>query len=56
MRVNEARLPVEFPFGRTVVAVTVGDLLAQGAEMIVLPANRRGVLGALATPGLNGLR
>ena len=53
---NEARLPVEFPFGRTVVAVTVGDLLAQGAEMIVLPANRRGVLGALATPGLNGLR
>jgi O-acetyl-ADP-ribose deacetylase (regulator of RNase III) len=54
--VNEPRLPVEFPFGRTVVSVVVGDLLAQGAEMIVLPANRRGVLGALATPGLNGLR
>ena len=53
---NEARLPVEFPFGRTVVTVAVGDLLAQGAEMIVLPANRRGVLGALATPGLIGLR
>lgn len=53
---NEPRLPVEFPFGRTVVAVMVGDLLAQGAEMIVLPANRRGVLGALSTPGLNSLR
>ena len=53
---NEPRLPIEFPFGRTVVTVAVGDLLAQGAEMIVLPANRRGVLGALATPGLNGLR
>jgi O-acetyl-ADP-ribose deacetylase (regulator of RNase III) len=56
MPVNEPRLPDEFPFGRTVVTVAVGDLLAQGAEMIVLPANRRGVLGALATPGLNGLR
>jgi O-acetyl-ADP-ribose deacetylase (regulator of RNase III) len=54
--VNEPKLPVEFPFGRTVVTVAVGDLLAQGAEMIVLPANRRGVLGALATPGLSGLR
>lgn len=53
---NEPKLPVEFPFGRTVVTVAVGDLLAQGAEMIVLPANRRGVLGALATPGLSGLR
>ena len=55
-RVNEPRLPTEFPFGRTLVTVAVGDLLAQGAEMIVLPANRRGVLGPLATPGLNGLR
>lgn len=53
---NEPRLPVEFPFGRTVVTVAVGDLLAQGAEIIVLPANKRGVLGALATPGLNGIR
>lgn len=53
---NESRLPTEFPFGRTLVTVAVGDLLAQGAEMIVLPANRRGVLGPLATPGLNGLR
>lgn len=53
---NEPRLPIEFPFGRTVVTVAVGDLLVQGAEMIVLPANRRGVLGALATPGLNSLR
>jgi O-acetyl-ADP-ribose deacetylase (regulator of RNase III) len=56
MHVNESRLPTEFPFGRTLVTVAVGDLLAQGAEMIVLPANRRGVLGPLATPGLNGLR
>lgn len=54
--VNEARLPMEFPFGRTVVTVAVGDLLSQGAEMIVLPANARGVLGALSTPGLSGLR
>ena len=53
---NDARLPTEFPFGRTVVTVAVGDILAQGAEMIVLPANRRGVLGALSTPGLSGLR
>lgn len=53
---NDARLPTEFPFGRTLVTVAVGDLLGQDAEMIVLPANRRGVLGPLATPGLNGLR
>lgn len=53
---DEAKLPFEFPFGRTVVTVAVGDLLGQGAEVIVLPANRRGVLGALATPGLSGLR
>lgn len=53
---TEPRLPVEFPFGRTLVTVAVGDLLAQGAEMIVLPANRRGVLGPLATPGVSGLR
>lgn len=46
----------EFRFGRTVVAVAVGDLLAQDAEAIVLAANRRGVMGPLATPGLTGLR
>jgi O-acetyl-ADP-ribose deacetylase (regulator of RNase III) len=46
----------EFRFGRTVVSVTTGDLLGQGAEAIVVAANRRGVLGPLATPGLTSLR
>jgi O-acetyl-ADP-ribose deacetylase (regulator of RNase III) len=53
--VSDASAP-EFRFGRTVVAVTLGDLLGQDAEAIVLAANRRGVLGPLATPGLIGLR
>jgi O-acetyl-ADP-ribose deacetylase (regulator of RNase III) len=34
----------------------VGDLLGQEAEVIVVAANRRGVLGPLAIPGLSGLR
>jgi O-acetyl-ADP-ribose deacetylase (regulator of RNase III) len=34
----------------------VGDLLGQEAEVIVVAANRRGVLGPLATPGPSGLR
>ena len=46
----------EFRFGRTVVAVAVGDVLGQDAEAIVVAANRRGVLGPLATPGIRGLR
>lgn len=46
----------EFRFGRTVVSVRPGDLLGQEAEAIVVAANRRGVLGPLATPGLTGLR
>jgi O-acetyl-ADP-ribose deacetylase (regulator of RNase III) len=46
----------EFRFGRTVVAAVTGDLLAQEAEAIVVAANRRGVMGPLATPGLSGLR
>ncbi len=46
----------EFRFGRTVVSAAVGDLLGQQAEAIVVAANRRGVLGPLATPGLTGLR
>jgi O-acetyl-ADP-ribose deacetylase (regulator of RNase III) len=46
----------EFRFGRTVVAAATGDLLGQGAEAIVIAANRRGVMGPLATPGLSGLR
>ncbi len=46
----------EFRFGRTVVSVAQGDLLSQDAEAIVVAANRRGVLGPLATPGLTGLR
>lgn len=45
-----------YRFGRTVVTVVVGDLLGQGAEAIVVAANRRGVLGPLATPGLTSLR
>jgi O-acetyl-ADP-ribose deacetylase (regulator of RNase III) len=47
---------LEFRFGRTIVSVAVGDLLGQEAEGIVVAANRRGVLGPLATPGLSGLR
>ena len=56
MNVNEVESNPEFRFGRTVVAVAVGDLLGQEAEAIVVAANRRGVLGPLATPGLSGLR
>lgn len=43
-------------FGRTLVVPLVGDLLDQGAEGVVFPANRRGVMGAISTPGLIGLR
>lgn len=46
----------EFRFGRTIVSVAVGDLLNQETAAIVLAANRRGVLGPLATPGVTGLR
>jgi O-acetyl-ADP-ribose deacetylase len=53
---NEVDASPEFRFGRTVVTVTVGDLLGQEAEAIVVAANRRGVLGPLATPGLSALR
>lgn len=56
MYVNEGNDRPGFRFGRTTVAVVVGDLLGQEAEMIVVAANRRGVLGPLATPGLSGLR
>jgi len=54
--VNEVDDRPEFRFGRTIVSVAVGDLLGQEAEGIVVAANRRGVLGPLATPGLSGLR
>jgi O-acetyl-ADP-ribose deacetylase (regulator of RNase III) len=54
--VSDVAAKPEFRFGRTVVAVVVGDLLGQGTEAIVVAANRRGVLGPLATPGLTGLR
>ena len=43
-------------FGRTLVVVAVGDPLGQGAEGVVVPANQRGVMGAVSTPGLVGLR
>lgn len=54
--VSDVAARPEFRFGRTVVVVAVGDLLSQDAEGIVVAANRRGVLGPLATPGLTGLR
>ena len=53
---NEVDDRPAFRFGRTIVSVAVGDLLGQEAEVIVVAANRRGVLGPLATPGLSGLR
>jgi O-acetyl-ADP-ribose deacetylase (regulator of RNase III) len=56
MDVNEGDDRPGYRFGRTIVAVTTGDLLAQDAEAIVIAANRRGVMGALASPGLSGLR
>jgi O-acetyl-ADP-ribose deacetylase len=56
MHVNEGNDRPGFRFGRTIVSVAVGDLLGQEAELIVVAANRRGVLGPLATPGLSGLR
>jgi hypothetical protein len=51
MNVNEVDGRPAFRFGRTIVSVAVGDLLGQEAEVIVVAANRRGVLGPLATPG-----
>jgi O-acetyl-ADP-ribose deacetylase (regulator of RNase III) len=54
--VSDVAVKPEFRFGRTVVAVVVGDLLGQGAEGIVVAANRRGVLGSLAMTGLSGPR
>jgi O-acetyl-ADP-ribose deacetylase (regulator of RNase III) len=54
--VNEIASRPEFRFGRTIVAAAVGDVLGQDAEAIVVAANRRGVLGPLATPGISGLR
>ena len=53
---NEIASRPEFRFGRTIVAAAVGDVLGQDAEAIVVAANRRGVLGPLATPGISGLR
>jgi O-acetyl-ADP-ribose deacetylase (regulator of RNase III) len=54
--VDEIASRPEFRFGRTFVAAAVGDVLGQDAEAIVVAANRRGVLGPLATPGISGLR
>jgi O-acetyl-ADP-ribose deacetylase (regulator of RNase III) len=54
--VSESIGKPELRFGRTVVVVATGDLLGQGAEAIVVAANRRGVMGPLATPGLSTLR
>jgi O-acetyl-ADP-ribose deacetylase len=54
--VSEVNGRPEFRFGRTIVAAALGDLLGQDAEAIVFAANRRGVMGPLASPGLTGLR
>lgn len=48
--------PNAIRFGRTAVFAVVGDVLSQGADAVVIPANRRGVMGAISTPGLVGLR
>ena len=57
---DDSRQPIERPagirFGRTEVVAVLGDLLSQGADAVVFPANRRGVMGAISTPGLVGLR
>ena len=53
---NEGNDRPGFRFGRTTVSVAVGDLLGQEADVIVVAANRRGVLGPLPTSGLSGLR
>jgi O-acetyl-ADP-ribose deacetylase (regulator of RNase III) len=45
-----------YRFGRTRVLAVTGDLLAQDVDAIVVAANRRGMLGPLATPGPPGLR
>lgn len=48
--------PEGIRFGRTEVVPVIGDLLSQGTEAVVFPANRRGVMGAISTPGIVGLR
>jgi O-acetyl-ADP-ribose deacetylase (regulator of RNase III) len=48
--------PDAIRFGRTAVISVVGDILSQEADAVVFPANRRGVMGAISTPGLVGLR
>jgi O-acetyl-ADP-ribose deacetylase (regulator of RNase III) len=53
---GETAMPEGVRFGRTEVVPVVGDLLAQETEVVVFPANRRGVMGAISTPGIVGLR
>jgi O-acetyl-ADP-ribose deacetylase (regulator of RNase III) len=48
--------PAEVRFGRTAIATTTGDLFDQGVEAVVVPANCRGVMGAVSASGLLGLR
>jgi len=43
---TEASTGGDVRFGRTLVGATVGDLLAQPVEALILAANRRGLLGA----------
>lgn len=46
----------EVRFGRTAIVTTTGDLLEQGVEAVVVAANCRGMMGAVSTAGLPGLR
>ncbi|MFM9107012.1 MAG: macro domain-containing protein [Chloroflexota bacterium] len=48
--------PAGVRFGRTTVIAALGDVFSQGADTVVIPANRRGVMGAISTPGIVGLR
>ena len=43
-------------FGRTLIVTVHGDPFAQGADGVVVAANRRGMMGAAAVPGIAGLR
>lgn len=45
----------EVRFGRTAISATTGDLLDQGVAAVVVPANPRGLMGAVATTGIPGL-
>jgi len=43
---SQPQQPLAMRFGRTTVAVTIGDVFSADAEAIVIPANRRGMMVA----------